>query len=520
MLLEDVPGTAKTVLARAIAGQRRGRGVRAHPVHARPPADRRHRPLRLQPARPRLRVPARARVRERPPRRRDQPRDAEDAVGAARGDGRAPGDDRRRHARAPRAVPRARDREPDRAGGDVPAPRGAARPLLPAHRARLPGARTTSSRSSRSSSASIRSTGCGPCSRSTEVHVLREAAAATSTSIPSSAAGSIQLVRATRAADGVAIGASVRGSLALERAARAWALLDGRDYVTPVDVERLFLPVVMHRIVFTPSYVATAREIGWQAAADGFRRSASRSRRGPESSSSKRSPHEERGRRAGVRALRSGNERRSDERRQRHDVRPPVRQREQGARARPQRADLERRRRRARDNPRTRVPPLGLLPAARDADHRRRRVARGEPAAAAGPVGGDQVGNDDPGAVEGRTERAIPLPRAADAVPPRVQAGRGDSASEPVAAEPQARRQDGQAPALPRECLEAVPAGPLEIQADARRRGVQPRGESSRWSEGSSCGRSSPRRARDPATWPGRRSPSGHEAASPSPSSS
>jgi MoxR-like ATPase len=81
----------------------------------------------------------------------------------------------------------------------------------------------------------------------------------------------IQLVRATRAAEGVAIGASVRGSLALERAARAWALLHGRDYVTPVDVEHLFLPVVMHRIVFTPSFVATAREIGWEEAADRFR---------------------------------------------------------------------------------------------------------------------------------------------------------------------------------------------------------------------------------------------------------
>ena len=81
----------------------------------------------------------------------------------------------------------------------------------------------------------------------------------------------IKLVRATREAEGVAIGASVRGSLALERAARAWALLHGREYVTPVDVERLFLAVVMHRIVFTPSFVATAREIGWVAAADRFR---------------------------------------------------------------------------------------------------------------------------------------------------------------------------------------------------------------------------------------------------------
>jgi MoxR-like ATPase len=81
----------------------------------------------------------------------------------------------------------------------------------------------------------------------------------------------IRLVRATREAEGVAIGASVRGSLALERASRAWALLDGRDYVTPIDVEQLFLPVVMHRIVFTPSFVATARELGWQRSALDFR---------------------------------------------------------------------------------------------------------------------------------------------------------------------------------------------------------------------------------------------------------
>jgi MoxR-like ATPase len=80
----------------------------------------------------------------------------------------------------------------------------------------------------------------------------------------------IRLVRATRQAEGVAIGASVRGSLALERAARAYALLDGRAFVTPQDVEQLFLPVVMHRIVFTPSFVAEARELGWSEASARF----------------------------------------------------------------------------------------------------------------------------------------------------------------------------------------------------------------------------------------------------------
>ena len=104
-----------------------------------------------------------------------------------------------------------------------------------------------------------------------EVNVLREAAHGVYID-PLLRRWAIRLVRATREAEGVAIGASVRGSLALERSARAWALLSGREFVTPVDIERLFLPVVMHRIVFTPSYVATAREIGWQEAADGFRR--------------------------------------------------------------------------------------------------------------------------------------------------------------------------------------------------------------------------------------------------------
>jgi MoxR-like ATPase len=80
----------------------------------------------------------------------------------------------------------------------------------------------------------------------------------------------VDLVRATRQLDGVAIGASVRGSLALERAVRGWALFDGRDYVTPEDVDRLFQSVIAHRIVFTPVFLADARKFGWRAAMDGF----------------------------------------------------------------------------------------------------------------------------------------------------------------------------------------------------------------------------------------------------------
>jgi MoxR-like ATPase len=81
----------------------------------------------------------------------------------------------------------------------------------------------------------------------------------------------VELVRATRENDSVVIGSSVRGSLALERAARAWALVDGRSYVIPEDIERLFLPVLVHRVVFTPGFVARARASGWEEAIEEFR---------------------------------------------------------------------------------------------------------------------------------------------------------------------------------------------------------------------------------------------------------
>jgi MoxR-like ATPase len=76
----------------------------------------------------------------------------------------------------------------------------------------------------------------------------------------------VELVRATRDVEMIAIGASVRGTLALERAARAWALLDERDYVTSDDVEQLFVPVLGHRVSFRPAFRAQARRTGWDAA--------------------------------------------------------------------------------------------------------------------------------------------------------------------------------------------------------------------------------------------------------------
>ncbi|WP_339927660.1 MoxR family ATPase [uncultured Cobetia sp.] len=56
------------------------------------------------------------------------------------------------------------------------------------------------------------------------------------------------LVAATRSSPEVAYGLSTRGVLALASAARGWALLAGRDYVLPEDVQAVWAPVVGHRL--------------------------------------------------------------------------------------------------------------------------------------------------------------------------------------------------------------------------------------------------------------------------------
>ena len=120
------------------AGPGAGPAVRADPVHARPAARRPRRHADLQPEVRRVRGPQGARLRQPAAGRRDQPRARQGAVGAARGDAGAPGHARRRDAPAARPVPRPRDAEPDRAGGHLPAARGAGRPLPAEGEGRLP----------------------------------------------------------------------------------------------------------------------------------------------------------------------------------------------------------------------------------------------------------------------------------------------------------------------------------------------------------------------------------------------
>jgi MoxR-like ATPase len=62
----------------------------------------------------------------------------------------------------------------------------------------------------------------------------------------------VDLVAATRGASGVQVGASPRGSLALLKLSRCHAALSGRDYVIPEDVKAVAVPALSHRLTLRP----------------------------------------------------------------------------------------------------------------------------------------------------------------------------------------------------------------------------------------------------------------------------
>ncbi|GGN03096.1 MoxR-like ATPase [Terrabacter tumescens] len=62
----------------------------------------------------------------------------------------------------------------------------------------------------------------------------------------------VALTAASRTHSDVLMGASPRGALGLLLCARAYAVIDGRDYVTPEDVKAVAVPVLAHRITVKP----------------------------------------------------------------------------------------------------------------------------------------------------------------------------------------------------------------------------------------------------------------------------
>lgn len=72
----------------------------------------------------------------------------------------------------------------------------------------------------------------------------------------------VDLVTTTRDHPDVYLGASPRGSLALFLASRAWAAMEGRDFVLPDDIKLLAPSVLAHRLIVSPS--ARIKNVGAQ----------------------------------------------------------------------------------------------------------------------------------------------------------------------------------------------------------------------------------------------------------------
>ncbi|WP_184210858.1 AAA family ATPase [Prosthecobacter dejongeii] len=71
----------------------------------------------------------------------------------------------------------------------------------------------------------------------------------------------VNLTRATRTHGAIALGAGTRGAISLVRLAKAYALLEGRHYITPGDVKRAALPVLRHRISLTPEVTISGQSV-------------------------------------------------------------------------------------------------------------------------------------------------------------------------------------------------------------------------------------------------------------------
>ncbi|WP_416486390.1 AAA family ATPase [Streptomyces sp. CL12] len=97
----------------------------------------------------------------------------------------------------------------------------------------------------------LRAAGIRPVAGPADLDTARAAVAATTVS-PEITAYVVDICRATRESPSLTMGVSPRGATALLSTARAWAWLTGRDYVIPDDVKALALPTLRHRAHLRP----------------------------------------------------------------------------------------------------------------------------------------------------------------------------------------------------------------------------------------------------------------------------
>lgn len=97
----------------------------------------------------------------------------------------------------------------------------------------------------------LHAAGIRPVAGPAQLEAAREAVSKVSVS-PRSCGYVVDICRATRESPSLTLGVSPRGATALLGTARAWAWLTGRDYVTPDDVKALALPTLRHRVQLRP----------------------------------------------------------------------------------------------------------------------------------------------------------------------------------------------------------------------------------------------------------------------------
>ncbi|WP_328739938.1 MoxR family ATPase [Streptomyces erythrochromogenes] len=97
----------------------------------------------------------------------------------------------------------------------------------------------------------LKAAGIRPVAGPTQLEAARDAVARVSVS-PEIAGYVVDICRATRESPSLVLGVSPRGATALLATSRAWAWLTGRDYVTPDDVKALSLPTLRHRVQLRP----------------------------------------------------------------------------------------------------------------------------------------------------------------------------------------------------------------------------------------------------------------------------
>ncbi|MFG2758617.1 AAA family ATPase [Streptomyces wuyuanensis] len=97
----------------------------------------------------------------------------------------------------------------------------------------------------------LQAAGLRPVATPADLEAARAAVSKTSVS-PEIAGYVVDICRATRDSPSLTLGVSPRGATALLSTARAWAWLTGRDYVIPDDVKALALPTLRHRIQLRP----------------------------------------------------------------------------------------------------------------------------------------------------------------------------------------------------------------------------------------------------------------------------